>query len=713
MLDFTIIMNGDMNQVELEPFSEMPDLRLMLLPSARIGRDDNNVHLVPAAIHNFFNAMLFSQWLATANSLSVEDAFSVFLIHDMFKPLLHFVPKPNNPSKRDWWHAENDRFFKPIESKLQHAGVFSDFLKAFDIANHHMQPKQHGIQWKETNWHEQNMDFKGDVETVGMSIALEPALSNVFGLEYVKSLFVEAYTEALRNEYPSVFAKLGEITYRYEFADTQPLSRDPKKIEADITLLSQHSNVTLKDKRLLIESFIGAYSPVAPDQHSRVRLPSWLLLVLHQDPTSIIFPIPVTATGTTNQSFVDRVRAVFKTKLESVFPSNLAKAKAAKSWSKKRETVLKGIDQHTFRILNGSFETVQGARKPLGSERCTLCGSTIHNDFVCSPVKDLGFGEGNYTDWHNHGDLDHCCALCAVSNFEIPPAFVQARKLVGQRQLVYLATSTPGIVRTKNHLERVQQQTDVLPFFTAAPINPILMPSSLESLVTLNVVAALFLESVKRLAGHRGLRGKGKKQKVDTRLLWLEESAQISPFTFIGKIGRDASEITASFNLLKRLLPLLSRSIWLLDPIISAEIEVPFRALISLAGVKNEKHFELKFKPMVVSNLSGNLPVIRNGFHFVDKETLEAMEEIQSLTRKFRPTDPIAKKRWKDSWIVTAVRVGDEEFLQLMTGLGGFSVERINKALEELSHGGEPYAYLKQLRDQMSRYPIILEQWSK
>jgi len=157
------------------------------------------------------------------------------------------------------------------------------------------------------------------------------------------------------------------------------------------------------------------------------------------------------------------------------------------------------------------------------------------------------------------------------------------------------------------------------------------------------------------------------------------------------------------------LLPLLSRHIWLHDPIISAEIEVPFQALICLAGVQNEKHFELKFKPLVVSNLSGSLPVIRDGFHFVDKATLDAMEDIQSLTRKFHRND----RRWKDSWTVAAVKAGNQEFLRLVTELGGFSFEQVNQALDELSNGGEPHVYLKELRDQMSRYPIILEQWSK
>jgi len=717
MPEITIALNGDANRIEIEPLSEMPDLELMLLPTARIGTNDNNILLDPIPVHCFFNAVVFGNWLSSENQISQQDGFSVYLLHDMFKPLLRLTLN----GKRQWQHAGLDKF-DHIKAKLLAQGIFSDFAKGYELtARHHnysMKRKRNqsnppALKFDETVDHEASLSANPKIQTIGLSVGLQPALSNIFGIEYVKSLFIEAYTEALRHEYASVFGKLDEITYRYEFADAQPISRDPNQIDADIALLCQQSNVSLIGRRLTIESFIGAYSPVALNQHSRMRLPFWLLLVLHQDPTSIIFPMPVSPSGIGNQPFVDKVRAIFKAKLESVFPSNLAKAKAAKAWPKKRASLLKDVDRHTFRILNGSFETVQRAGKTQGTITCALCGSTVHDDFACSPVKDLGFSEGNYTDWHNHGDLDSCCALCAVSNFEIPPAFAQARNLIGQRQLVYLAASTPGVVRTKNHLDGARQQTDVLPFFTAAPIKPVLVPSSLESLVTLNVVAALFFESVSKLAEYRGLRGKGKKEKIDTRLLWLEESTKISPFTFFGKIGKVDVEPPAAFNLLKNLLPLLSRHIWLHDPIISAEIEVPFQALICLTGVKNEKHFELKFKPLVVSNLSGNLPVIRDGFHFVDKGTLNAMEEIQSLVLKFRPIDPIAKKRWKDTWVVAAVRAGNEEFLQLMTGQGRFSIEQINKTFDELSTGGEPHAYLKELRDQMSRYPIILEQWSK
>jgi len=59
MLEFTILMSDD--RIEFEPFKNRPSLEFMLPPTARIGDEDDNIHLDPIPVHGFFNAITFSK----------------------------------------------------------------------------------------------------------------------------------------------------------------------------------------------------------------------------------------------------------------------------------------------------------------------------------------------------------------------------------------------------------------------------------------------------------------------------------------------------------------------------------------------------------------------------------------------------------------------------------------------------------------------------
>jgi hypothetical protein len=111
MIEFTILL--DDSELEFEPFREEPDLEFMLPPTARIGRDDDVVHLAPIPVHCFFNAITFGHWLATEHRLSESDAFSVYAIHDMFKALLYLVPRKGGG--RSWFH-QYELFFDQIQA---------------------------------------------------------------------------------------------------------------------------------------------------------------------------------------------------------------------------------------------------------------------------------------------------------------------------------------------------------------------------------------------------------------------------------------------------------------------------------------------------------------------------------------------------------------------------------------------------------------------
>jgi len=680
MIEFTILL--DDSELEFEPFQEEPDLKFMLPPTARIGERDDNVLLDPIPVHCFFNATIFSSWLATRNSLSIADAFSVYLLHDMFKSLLWLRLEGKN---RKWLHAGCQDFFDPIKAKIVQANLFDQPNVGYELTarHHYYHRKQH--RFMETVDYEVGLEIPSDFQTIGLLLRLQPALSNIFAITYLKKLFIGAYIEALKAEYPSVFAKFKEITYCYQFVEPAHLTGN---IQKDVKSLCKQSRVTLKDGRLRIETFIGANSMLLPGEQTTIRLPFWMLLTLQEDPTSVIFPVPKLPTEAPNTVFVDRVRQGFARRVESLLQTVPSRGRG---WAAKLADVLAHIDD-TIHIESGGFGRVQGAREPMASDaQCALCGSPIPKTFVCLPVQDLGWNPGRYTDWHI-GDAGSVCLLCAISHFKVPPEFAMAKKLVWQRQLVYFSISTPHA--TGESLLDGTPKADLLPFFSAA-IKPRLVISSLESLVTLNLVGALFLHSAIKAA---------EVQRDGEPDLWLEQAIELSPFSFVGKVGKARSK-RALPELLRRIRDALGRAVIITDPLMRIRVEVPFHTLACVVGAKSGRHYELKFKPLLVSNEMGTLPVVHDGYHFIDRAAVSAIEEVQRFLGRFRSS------KVSDRMKVTAIAADPREFTTIMVESGGFNYETVHERLAELTDEDDVYEYLKRLGTLVMQYPIIRELW--
>lgn len=233
-----------------------------------------------------------------------------------------------------------------------------------------------------------------------------------------------------------------------------------------------------------------------------------------------------------------------------------------------------------------------------------------------------------------------------------------------------------------------------MPFFDA-PIHPKLVISSLESLVTLNLIGALFLHDSVHTASvvNNG-----------TRELWLKPLRHTTPFTFVGEIGKRQSkrEIAA---LLKSMQRTLNRAVTLLDPMMSVDIEIPFNNLTCIKGNTQGKHYELKFKPMLVSNKNGTIVVVCDGYHLVDLATLDAIEEIQALVRTLRG------KGVSDPMKISALASSPSDLIEVMTAIGGCNIETTLQNLQTLANGETPLIYLERLRDSIRKYPLVTELW--
>ncbi len=687
MLEFTISLND--SQMEFMPMRDKPDLALLFPPTARVGRTDDNVHLDPVPVHCFFNAVAMGQWLAGRNRLSSRDGAFVYLLHDIFKPLMVFGSAPNG--KRSWEHLTG---FAQIESALKNAGIFGEFDRAFQIISLHMLRgplRQASLEWSEITWHEQGLTDQGrqQAETIGLSIGLHPALSNMFALELIKQLFVSAYTEAVRHEYREFFDGLDEITYRYKFIDPSGLSGDANR---DIARLCRDSVIALADRQLVIEVPIGATRPpdVPSDAATRMRIPFWLLLTIYADPTGIIFPVPSLPDDSPNLAFIECVKATFYRRVKKLLDQVPG---TARRWEAKKAEIIKHLDG-TLAVHAGKYETVRAAlaATTASGTECNLCGSQVSEDFVCSPESDLGWSTSHYTDWHQ-GNIESTCVLCAISNFKIPRALEPANKLVKQKKVVYLSVSTPNISGYTVRFDDASRKS-VLPFFDAA-IKPKLVPSSLESLVTLNLLGALFLHASVR-AARVETNGKGE--------LWLKSAMRTSPFTFVGEIGKRQSkrEVVA---LLSTMHAAFSRGVTLIDPMMQVAIEVPFASLTCIMGNTKGKHYELKFKPLQISNKTGTLPIVCDSFHLADAETLTAVGEVQSLVRTLRG------KGVSDSMKVSALASSPADLVDVMTNVGGCNIETVLNHLAALARGEEPLSYLERVRTLIHKYPLVTELW--
>ncbi len=680
MIEFTILL--DDSPLEFEPISSEPELAFPLPPTARIGRDDDVVHLAPIPVHCFFNAVTFAHWLAAEHGLSESDAFVVYSIHDMFKSLIRWTTDRQ-------WHHSRDEFFDHIEAPSRKGKLFDDFPTAFKVAKDHHRKT---IKWTEATYQESRLDVKHWAKgwaIVGLTVRLQAALSNALSIAHVKQLFIESYVDAIRCEYPDVFARFSAISYVYDFVDPSTLSGD---IDKDVESLCQQSGTYQDGRRLIIRTSIGAYGPYwQQKQETSVRLPFWLLLTLREDPVSIMFPVPVRhndATG--NRYFVERVQASFHRRVRDLLRSTKASETKQATWSERVDKIISAIDD-TFHISHTTtFDEAVSARQAdqtLTTETCSMCGSLIPKSFTCSPVADLGASVSNYTDWHL-GDANQACALCAISHFKTPDALEPARKLIFQRKVVYFAASTPSA--RKSH-----EAPATLPFFSATGFKPQLEIRSLESLVTLNIVAALYLHDTIHRAIH---------YRDGEPDLWLAEAIPTGPFSFVGEVAKAKNKVEMP-AFLTELFESLNRPITLLDPLLPMQVEVPFHALACLWGVSKGRHYQFKYKPLIVSNETASLPVIWEGYHLVDRQTLAAIDTLRSLVETFR--HPKASHRMK----LTALASSPDEFFETLIQLGGFGYETVLERLAHLSGNSDVESYLMHLRKLITQTPLITEIW--
>ncbi len=676
MIEFTILLKD--SDLKFEPLRSEHELAFILPPTARIGQDDDTVHLAPIPVHCFFNAITYGHWLMGKHNLSERDAFLVYSIHDMFKGLLRLVP---SGTSRQWFH-NRDEFFSPIQQSLREADAFEDFAHSFQVAQDH-----HSMGWREETHQERELAY--DQRAVGLAIRLQPTLSNALSIAYVKRLFIDSYIEAIRAEFPHVFARFSAVSYQYKFVDSAVLTGD---VDQDVEALSQRSEVYLTDEgRLVIRSFIGATgSHWAPNTETNVEVPFWLLLTLRIDPTSILFPVPLHYDDPTgNRAFSERVRSGFRSRMRALLETVPVSKSKRDVWPDQVESILEYLNETCHIIHTHQFdETVaaQGVDDNKATEECAMCGSSITPEFACSPISDLGWSSGRYTDWHI-GSADETCLLCAISNFKVPEALKPAKQLPFKRELVYFALSTPGARETD--IEVAERP------FSSAPLDPKLNIASLESLVTLNVVAALYLhDALERTVCYR----------QDEPDLWLERELETGPFTFAGKIAKRRNK-SQMVDWLTLLYENLHRKVTLLDPLLPMQIEIPFQTLICTQGTWPGRYFDLKYKPLTVSNRTDSLPIVWEGYHLLDENTLAAIQDLQPFVKTF------ISHRVKHRVKLTALAESPQAFIELMIEKGGYGYATILERLEQLSEGGEPLEYLLQMRDLLRRTPLINELW--
>ena len=124
-----------------------------------------------------------------------------------------------------------------------------------------------------------------------------------------------------------------------------------------------------------------------------------------------------------------------------------------------------------------------------------------------------------------------------------------------------------------------------------------------------------------------------------------------------------------------------------------------------MVGTKSGRHYELKFKPLLVSNEMGMLPVVHDGYHFIDQATVSGIEEVERFLARFQSS------KVSDRMKVTAIAADPRELTSVMVELGGFNYDTVYERLVELANGGDAYEYLKHLELLVMQYPIIRELW--
>jgi hypothetical protein len=99
------------------------------------------------------------------------------------------------------------------------------------------------------------------------------------------------------------------------------------------------------------------------------------------------------------------------------------------------------------------------------------------------------------------------------------------------------------------------------------------------------------------------------------------------------------------------------------------------------------------------------LPVVLDGYHFIDQTAVSAIEEVERFLGRFRSS------KVSDRMKVTAIAAEPRELTTVMVELGGFNYDTVHERLVELADGGDAYEYLEHLRTLVMQYPIIRELW--
>jgi hypothetical protein len=172
----------------------------------------------------------------------------------------------------------------------------------------------------------------------------------------------------------------------------------------------------------------------------------------------------------------------------------------------------------------------------------------------------------------------------------------------------------------------------------------------------------------------------------------------------VGEVAKARSKARMA-DYLKRLFHSLNRSVSLLDPLMPMRIEVPLHALACVWGVSKGRHYQFKFKPLIVSNETATLPLVWEGYHFVDRSTLAAVERLGEFVEAFR--HPRISHRMK----LTALAADPQEFIEVLIGLGGFNYETIVDRISQLSGGADTRSYLGELSELVVQTPLVLEIW--
>jgi hypothetical protein len=110
---------------------------------------------------------------------------------------------------------------------------------------------------------------------------------------------------------------------------------------------------------------------------------------------------------------------------------------------------------------------------------------------------------------------------------------------------------------------------------------------------------------------------------------------------------------------------------------------------------------------LIVSNETGTLPVVREGYHLVDSETIRVLAELNQLLSKTRSVSEKANRMR-----IPALLSDPNEFLDVLVERGGFNYETLIERLSKLAGGVSVQDYLMILQNKLRQHPLAVELWT-